>query len=30
MKKKNEKVYLADYPTESYYLAQGGIESGLK
>lgn len=30
MKKRYEKVYLHDYPTETYYLSQGGVENGLK
>lgn len=30
MKKKGEKVYLKDYPSEAFYLSQGGIESGIK
>jgi hypothetical protein len=30
MKKKYEKVYLNDYPNASFFLAQGGIESGVR
>jgi hypothetical protein len=30
MRKKNERVYLSDYPGTTFFLAQGGIESGLK
>ncbi len=30
MKKKYEKVYLSDYPSDTFYLSQGGIESGMK
>lgn len=30
MKKKDEKVYLNDYPNDTFYLAQGGIESGIR
>jgi hypothetical protein len=30
MKKKYEKVYLNDYPNDTFYLGQGGIESGIK
>lgn len=30
MKKKNEKVYLNDYPNNTFYIGQGGIESGIK
>ena len=30
MKKKYEKVYLSDYPNDTFYLGHGGIESGIK
>ena len=30
MKKKNEKVYLNDYPNNTFYIGQGGIESGIR
>ena len=30
MKKKYEKVYLNDYPNQTFYISQGGIESGTK
>jgi len=30
MKKKHEKVYLNDYPNDTFYIGQGGIESGIK
>ncbi len=30
MKKKYEKVYLNDYPNDIFYLAQGGIDSGIR
>ena len=30
MKKKSERVFLKDYPGSTFYLAQGGIESGLR
>jgi hypothetical protein len=30
MKKKYEKVYLNDYPNQTFYIAQGGIESGIR
>lgn len=30
MKKKYEKVYLSDYPNDTFYLGNGGIESGIK
>lgn len=30
MKKKGEKVYLSDYPNDKFFIAEGGIESGLK
>ena len=30
MKKKYEKVYLSDYPNDTFYLGHGGIESGLR
>jgi hypothetical protein len=30
MKKKNERVYLSDYPNNTFYIGQGGIESGIK
>jgi hypothetical protein len=30
MKKKYERVYLYDYPNNTFYLGQGGIESGVR
>jgi hypothetical protein len=30
MKKKYEKVYLHDYPNDTFYLGHGGIEGGVK
>ncbi len=30
MKKREEEVYLPDYPKLKYFIAQGGIETGLK
>lgn len=30
MKKKYEKVYLSDYPNDTFYISQGGVESGIK
>ena len=30
MKKRNEKVYLNDYPNSTFYIGQGGIESGVR
>ena len=30
MKKKNERVYLNDYPNQTFYISQGGIESGIR
>jgi hypothetical protein len=30
MRKKTERVFLGDYPGTTFFLAQGGIESGLR
>lgn len=30
MKKRQEEVYLPDYPKLKYFISEGGIETGLK